>query len=134
MTELVYSTNNEDYTFTDIEEALEYACDDPDENYLTVYQAEKVGTKASHWLPDICDHMFEIALDNNEYAEGWLNGVDKECQDLQKQIEEVVDKWADKHKLHPYFFMVTNIKERRFKKLKQSECFCFEDFEEVPED
>ena len=51
-----------------------------------------------------------MAEEAGEFCNDWP-GSDKEAQlDLQKMIKDVVDKWADAHKVQPTFYTVKDTK------------------------
>jgi hypothetical protein len=115
--EKVYSTNNEDFTYTELNSVVESVFDDPDiipGQIVTVFEGDSVQYKAgdfAHFWP--IDRLSESAYDScGDYAENWLHNIPKEQEgDLEDRIKKVVNEWADDYGLHPDFYGVTNIKE-----------------------
>lgn len=125
-TETYFSTNEEEYRFDDLQEALEDAWDSSDEadEMLIVWQGECTKQPASHYAPDILEYMGERAYDDiGEFAEGWPDFKPEVAKALQANIEALIDDWAKVHKQHPAFGHVCNTKELQFKIVKQAEYF-----------
>lgn len=134
MAEMAYSTNNEEFNYTEISEALEYAWDlDEDASLFTIYEGEVYKKTASSYAPsDLTENLSEIAYEEaGEFAEGWPSATNEQSLELQAAIKKTIDEWADKHKLQPTFFTVRNVKERYFRIVKESEHYDFDNFEEV---
>jgi len=112
-----YSTNNEDFTYTDCDAAIQSALDDPEikvGDVVTIYEGDsiehKAGDFAAFWP---IDKLKENANEEcGEYSESWLTHCTKEQEgDLEDRIKAVVNQWADDYALHPNFYGVENIKE-----------------------
>jgi hypothetical protein len=117
MSEKCYSTNNEDFNYTDLDEVIEEAFNDPYAivgHVVTVFEGDSVkkqaGNFANFWP---IDRLKECVYDEcGEYAEDWLDNCTKEQEaDLEDRIKEVVNKWADDYGLQPTFYGVKNVKE-----------------------
>lgn len=134
MTEMAYGTNEQEFGYSEISEALEYLWDgDLEATQFTVYAGEVRRRKASYYAPsDVTDSLSENAYEEGgEFAMDWPGKTKEMSQELQAAIEKAIDEWADKHNCHPNFYMVENVKERHFKTVKESEYFDFDNFEEV---
>lgn len=111
-----YSTNNEDFTYDELDDAIRYAIDDESINVgdvVTVYEGDAVPWKAGDFTGFTLDHISNAAYDEGgEYADDYLEGVTKEQEaDLDKRIADAVNQWADDYALQPNFYQVKNVKE-----------------------
>jgi len=111
-----YSTNNEDFTYDELDDAITFAIDDLSINIgdiVTVYEGDAVQFKAGDFTGFTLDAITNTAHDEGgEYSDGYLDQVTKEQEaDLDKRIADVVNQWADDHGLQPNFFRVKNVKE-----------------------
>jgi hypothetical protein len=71
---------------------------------ISEFKAED-SPNASELLPDYIEGIAERACDEyGESAEGWPQSTPEQDNELFEQLKEVVDKWADKHNLHPSFY------------------------------
>lgn len=114
-----YSTNNEDFNYDELDDAVQSALDDPSVNVgdvVTVYEGDAVAWKAGDFTGFTLDHISNAAYDEGgEYAEDYLSDVSKEQEaDLDKRVADVVNQWADDHGLQPNFYQVKNVQELRF--------------------
>ena len=120
MSEKCYSTNGEDFNYTEIEDAIRDAFDDPDiavGSFVVISEGDAIKWKASELTGFTLDSIVNSAYDEGgEYADGYLEDVTKEQEaDLDKRIAETVNKWADDYGLQPNFYRVANVKEIRVK-------------------
>ena len=120
--EKCYSTNNEDFNYTEEEDAVNDVFDFVGAEagaIATIYEGDAVKWKAGDFARCNIDSMSECACDEaGEYAKDYLNGVGKEEEaDLDKRIADVVNQWADDYGLQPGFYRVENIKEIQVKLL-----------------
>ena len=111
-----FSTNNEDFSYDELDDAVRDALDDPEikvGDVVTVYEGDAVRFKAGDFSGWNLDHITNAAYDEGgEYAEDYLSGVTKEQEaELDKMVEDAVNAWADKHGLQPTFYRVINAKE-----------------------
>ena len=113
MKELHYSTDEEVFNYEDINDAAEDALFEAEVGgTATIYVGEREDNKASDFVRDIVEDMGERAYDDiGELSIDWLDSTVGQNRELQAAVEKLVDDWADKYKLHPTFFKVTNIKE-----------------------
>ncbi len=118
MQDIYYSTDEETFNYESLDEALcgIFECDDILNvgSVVTVYSGEPITNKASGYLSgNLVEDMQERAYDDaGEFAEDYLSGAGIEEQnELLKELSDVVDKWADKHKLQPTFYGIKNQKE-----------------------
>jgi hypothetical protein len=115
-----YSSNEEDYKHTDIEDAIAEVFDDTEIKVgavRLVWEGDAVTRKAGDYLPKRHLGVVEQLTDNayeecGEYAENWLSKitVDQE-QDLRDRIANAINAWADDHGLHPTFGTVENVRD-----------------------
>ncbi len=114
--EKCYSLNNEDFNYTEMEDALRDKFDDLDiklGDVVTIYEGDAVLWKAG----DFADGFPVDTLSNGsydeagEYADEWPNCTKEQDQDLVQRIKDVVNQWADDHGLQPTFYRVENVKE-----------------------
>jgi len=111
-----YSTNNEDFNYDELDDAIRDAIDDPAINIgdvVTVYEGDAIHFKAGDFTGFTLDAITNTAYDEGgEYCDGYLDHVTKEQgADLDKRIADVVNQWADDHGLQPNFYRVENVKE-----------------------
>lgn len=110
-----FSTNNEDFSYDELDDAVRDALDDPEikvGDVVTVYEGDAVRFKAGDFTGWNLDHIQNAAYDESEYAEDYLSGVTKEQEaELDKCVADAVNAWADKHGLQPKFYRVVNTKE-----------------------
>lgn len=114
----VYSTNEEEYGYSDPYEAAQELWGDGEYNIgdiVTIYEGDPVAFSASSFIPNMAEYMGENAYDAcGEYSETWDFSREQE-KSLQELIEKTVDKWADDNKMQPNFYSVTNVKEIKVK-------------------
>ena len=120
-----YSTNNEDFVYNEMDDALMSAFDDPETKIgtiVTVYEGDPVRFKAGDFTGFTLDTITNTAYDEGgDYAGYYLDQVTKEQEaDLDKRIADVVNQWADDYGLQPTFYRVANIKEIRAKLISDS--------------
>ncbi len=121
MSDLVYSTNDEVYDFTDLYDAVTDIFDsNTGINLTTIYEVQsgtRVEQQASDFLrAHIVDDMREIAYEQcGEWAEDYLSCSVKTENELIDGFKILVNEWATTHKLHPTFYKVTDIKNIRFR-------------------
>ena len=124
-TGICYSTCEEDYSYTELEDAIFYILENNelkvgDEIY--VWQGEYSKPAASRFSPDVIEHMEERSYDEfGEYAEDWPNVTAEARKELQSEIDVLIDKWAEKHNAKPTFYQVKETKELRFVITKAAE-------------
>ena len=128
MSELVYSTNGEEFNY-DLHEAAESVFDDLDAkigDIRTISCGEKVEKKASDFVKWVVDSINERAYENfADFCDTWPDSTVDQNNELESEVKIVVDKWADKHGLQPTFWGVKNIKETQVRLVSEGE------FEEV---
>ena len=117
MSHTVYSINEEEFRYDDLEEAIEMLLDNESESGDTIilYSGTAEPYKFSDFmrrdvLDDISEHAYEEA---GEWAgvDLWPDvSVDQEAE-LMTALASVANQWADKHQLQPTFYKVTDIKE-----------------------
>ena len=114
----IYSSDGEVFFDNELEDAVNAAFDyetvKPGD-VVTVYEGELNMIKTSGYLPNmhtLIEIMQENLLDTvGECADGWLDDVTEEQRkELKDCMTHAVDKWADKHELHPKVGAVKNIK------------------------
>ena len=117
-----YSVDNELFNYTEIYEAAESAFSQFAErvgDILTIYEGTPVRKKASDFYRSLLENMMACAYlekmmaydEFSDLAEGFLSNVSLEQeQELDDEIKEVIDKWADKYNQHPTFYGVEGIK------------------------
>ena len=115
----VYSDDNEIFNYDSLEDALD--CVDTGET-VTIYKGVKVPCRASQFVnaDTIIENIAITAYDDYfELAEDWaIEYVDSETtKELEKQLELVIDAWADKHNLQPTWNMVKDVQELKIRVL-----------------
>ena len=115
----VYSDDNEFFNYDSLGDALD--CVDTGET-VTIYKGVKVPLLASRFFnaDTIIENMAESAYeDYYELAEHWgIEEVDNETsKELEKQLEQVIDAWADKHNLQPTWYAVKDVQELKIRVL-----------------
>ena len=83
--EVYYSINEEEYRYSEIEEAQEMAWDDTeaDSETITIWQGDCHLMPASHYAPDVLEYMGERAYDeNSEYGMDWPDLKAEDAQGL----------------------------------------------------
>lgn len=118
--EKCYSTNGEDFNYTEIEDAIESAFDDPDlpiGTVVTIDEGDAIPWKAGDFADGFpVETLANSAYDEaGEYADGWPNCTKEQESDLAQRIKSAVNQWADDHGLQPRFYRVANIKEIKVK-------------------
>lgn len=114
-----YSTDGDHFDYDDWEDAADYALDDPDVkvgDVRVIYKAIALKKKLSDYADlDIFDDQLSCAAADivGEYSEDWpcFSALAK------KELKVMLDAWATKHDLHPYFYEVANIEEMRVRLL-----------------
>lgn len=119
----VYSTDNEIFNY-DYDCAIDAAMFDAKTgDVVVIYEGEKEQVKSSRFV-DIglfIDAMNELAYEQfGEAAEDFATKIsDDLLTELEIDIKNALDKWADKHNQHPGFYGVKNVKEIRIKVLDE---------------
>lgn len=122
-----YSHNEEDYSFSDLDECAESAFNDNTElkvgDIITIYEGEAIKPSASEFLPQIGDLILEQASDEmGEYAESW-EFSNEDDQSLQEALSKAVDEWAESTGNQPLFYRVTDVKQIRVRFINEDgEC------------
>ena len=105
----------DDYVYSDNEEVFIDEIEDlVDEMAVgetkTMWRGTRSIRRCSDFLDvgDLLDLMSTRADDEcGEFADGYLISVDDECSvELERQIKELLDRWADKHNIQPHWFTV----------------------------
>lgn len=125
-----YSVDNELFNYTEIYEAAESAFSQFAErvgDILTIYEGTPVRKKASDFYRSLLENIMACAYDEfSDLAEGFLSNVSLEQeQELDDEIEEIIDKWANKYDQHPTFYGVGDIKPIQIR-LTSIEPFAYE--------
>lgn len=95
--------------FEDYDTAAEIARDNGAE---TIFAGFKVSHKAGDFIPRMVDRIGESAWDDiGEYIDNWPRVTQKQDDELQSQVAEIVNTWATRHNLQPKFFTVRDVKE-----------------------
>lgn len=111
MSEYAYSIDkNDNYErgFNSIAEAINAAKkDDPDAEYVWVGEVEPYVPAID--ADDIIERLQENAMEENEYADDYLDDVlGAEVEELNKSLNEVLAAWLKKHGHEPTFFGIVN--------------------------
>lgn len=120
-----YSINDEDYSFTELEDAIIAALEKdmtiPVGTIITVWEGDAVKCKAGDFPAVDIESMAERACDEvGECAEDWPDCGKEEESDLNERIRAVVNQWADDHGLHPNFYRISNTKTIKVKLTSES--------------
>lgn len=116
---ILYNRGEDEWYFADesIEEIAQQALNEMTEaeftelGYVTIYKGVQ---KTQHFksyfkVEDLLESINEYAYNEcGEFAEDYLQALPQEIID---DLESVVCKWADKHKLNPTWFMVEDVVE-----------------------
>lgn len=121
-----YSTNDEDYSYDEIEDAIRDKIADHPEltpgDIFTIWEGDAILWKAGDFAGGFCvDDLSDRAYaEAEESADGWLDSCPKEVKDdLETRIEVVVNQWADDHGLQPKFYRVENVCEVKVKVMSE---------------
>jgi hypothetical protein len=111
MSEYAYSFYQEgNYVdgFKSIAEAINAAnADDPDATEVYVGKIERYYPHIDG--DNIIERLQEGAIDDNEYADDWLDDVSGvEVNELEKKLNEVLQSWLKDHGHEPTFFSIVN--------------------------
>lgn len=117
--EKCYSLNNEEFNYTELEDAIRDKFDDLSikvGDVVTIYEGDAILWKAGDFadgfpLDTLSNHAYDEA---GEYADEWPNCTKEQEADLTQRLKDVVNQWADDHGLQPQFYHVENVKELRF--------------------
>ena len=118
--EKVYSTNEEIYSYSDLDECVTNFIDEISEEdfkvgyIFSVYEGVSSHYKASDFAPSyICEGMGERADDecHEDYAGEWPDASKEQELELLVEVKKLIDGWADKHDLHPKFYRVRDTGE-----------------------
>jgi len=108
-----YSTDEEDFSYDDWEDAAEYVFDDPDAkagDVRVIYKGTAIKKKMSDYADlDVFEDQLSCAAADavGEHSDDWPCFSSSAIEDLKAMI----DAWATKHGLHPYFYEVANVEE-----------------------
>lgn len=116
---ILYNLSEDEWCYADesIEEIAQQALNEMTEaeftelGYVTIYKGVQ---KTQHFkyyfkVEDLLESIREYAYNEcGEFAEDYLQALPQEVID---DLENVVCKWADKHKLNPTWFMVEDVVE-----------------------
>jgi len=123
MTKQYYSTNNEDYIYDSIEDAITCVVTEQKLNpgeISNVWEGDLEIPNASELVPSVLDDIAQYANDNyGECAHEWPDVTSEQEQDLDKMVSEVVGRWANKHNLNPTFGRIVNEKEIKVRLLDE---------------
>ena len=109
MSEYAYSFYQEgNYVdgFKSIAEAINAAkADDPDAAEVYVGEIERYYPHIDGY--DVIERLQEGAIDDNEYADDWLDdALAVEVNELEKKLNEVLQAWITEHGHEPTFFTI----------------------------
>lgn len=87
---------------------------------FTLYQGEVEPHSISSFFYDsdsLLENLAERAFDElGECAEDWLQTIPRDAvKELDETIKAALEAWAEKHKLQPTFYGVSNVKEVKIK-------------------
>lgn len=111
-----YSSNEEDFKHTEIDDAVtevfDYEEAKPGDVRL-VREGDAVISKAGQFVPAaLTSDMNNCACDEcGEYAEDWPACTKDQEQDLEQRIADAINAWADDHGLQPTFGTVENVRD-----------------------
>jgi hypothetical protein len=120
--EKCYSTDQEEFIYSELADAIERAWDSLDHEtpvesigaIVTVYEGDSHPYNPLGWLPDMVEYMGERAYDDGgEFASDWPPASKEQSAELQADVERVVTAWLEKHSMQPMFWSVINVKEVR---------------------
>lgn len=119
-----YSTNGEDFNYTELDDAVYDAFDDSTIEVGAIavidvgYSVElKAGDFVDFYPLDI---LANAAYDKyDEYVGDWPNCTKEQEAELLACLKDAVNAWADKHSMHPKFYGVSNVHEITVKLLSE---------------
>ena len=114
MSHTTYSTNGEDFRYSELEEAIEMVIDNEtkDGDAIVVYSGTAETHMASDFMRHVYDDLAARAYDEcGEWADGWPNATPEQEAELTHVLAGAVDSWANRHHLHPNFSQVHSVKE-----------------------
>lgn len=126
----VYSENGEEYHNDDFYEVVQRVLNEiyPEKingQIISIWEAEIDHKTISDFYTtmNIVDELQESAYDAGlgDHSENWLDVARNIHEELNYEIKQVLEKWADKHKLQPAFFGVKNEKEIKIKLIEHSD-------------
>ena len=111
-----YSTNGEDFNYTELDDAVYDAFDDPaiEVGAIAVIDGgdlvERKAGDFANFYP--LDALAEAAYgEHDEYVGDWPNCTKEQEAELLAYLKDAVNVWADKHSLHPKFYRVSNVQK-----------------------
>lgn len=111
-----YSANDEDYSHSEIEDAVTEVFDDPEiavGEVRSVWEGEVTIKKAGEYAPeDMVTLISDRAYAMCGYVDGWpMNCTKEQGQELNKMVAEAINTWASIHGLQPTFGTVKDVRE-----------------------
>jgi len=112
MTDYCYSLDEENFSYNDLDEAIQFHWDDNGQSDFVVYRGIKSRRAISHYLNVDVDNAINAAWDeHSEYADGFLSSSTQEQEnELKAEVSKVVEAWATKHGHTVDFWDVYNVK------------------------
>lgn len=118
MSEYVFSNNNEDFSFDDDYDCIEYALDTVTNinDVIEIYRGTPVRYKASDLNSGIDDYLVDQAYDKaGEFSESWCNAV--HWGEFRKKLDQFLDETLPA----PNFFTVENVETLKAKITKMDD-------------
>lgn len=117
MTDECYSLNEEDFSYSELQGAVEVAADNVKPGTIvSIWKGTPKRFKASDFAHFDPAELGERAYDDvGEHCGGWPHTTKEQDDELNKSFREIVDAWAIKHGLQPDFFGVENIEQLNVK-------------------
>lgn len=117
---IVYSHNDENYNFDCVDEAVNDAALEFDNNpgsVITIYAGEALPCpKASDFLPeDLMAELGRMAEDEYNDVGNWPYHTRIRSAELQAEVVAVIDAWAHRNDIKPTFCKVKRLPEKNIK-------------------
>ena len=112
---IYYSSNEETFNYDSIDEAVEDLIENNSDikvgDCVRVYSGESESVDVKHYVPNIIEHMGEIAYDDmGEFADDFPDCTQDVDQQIQNEVEILIERLFEKHKLMPSFYKIKNQK------------------------
>jgi len=122
-----FSTNGEDFNFTDLDDAAQDAFNDDSikvGDIVTIQKGIPKRPEASNFISSyFVERLGENAWDNyGEYVGDWPECTGEQSDELMNTVKKIINDWADKHGLQPGFYTVENIETIKLKLLNIKDC------------
>lgn len=108
-----YSTNNEEFRYESVDDALESLIDEIDlkaGSVIEIWEGEAEKPMASRYTPDITDCLQDAASDDCGDAADLWEFSKEDTQSLREAVMKTVDEWATSNGMQPDFYRIISCK------------------------